>query len=78
MNPPNTTTTEMIDQLCRSRIAQLQGLYDGCMPGSMCALAHFYPYAFWLTLVSGVLLGLCAARAWQTHRHNQRERLKGK
>lgn len=67
MTSPNQTTNELITQLCQSREGALQGLPDGCMPGSMCAAAQLYPYAFFLVLLSGLLVGIAIARTWKSH-----------
>lgn len=74
MTAPNATTLDLITQLCASRAGQIQGLPDGCMPGSMCAAEHLYFYAFWLTMFTGVLLGIFGACAWQTHVGNRSQR----
>lgn len=68
MKPLNENAVELVRQLCLSREGQLQGLPSGCMPGSMCAAAHLYPYAFWLTVVTGFVLGVFATHTWQAYR----------
>lgn len=67
MTEPSSATLDLITQLCSSRAGELQGLPSGCMPGSMCAAEHLYPYAFWLTMTSGVLIGIALTKAWQAH-----------
>lgn len=68
---PSPTTLDLVTQLCRSREGEALGLPDGCMPGSMCAVAHLYPGVFFLILISGVLIGICGTLGWQTHVSNR-------
>lgn len=73
MIAPTPSQLELIHLLCLAREGESQGLPDGCMPGSMCAAAHLYPYAFWVTVVTGFLIGVFAVRAWQAYLKNKQE-----
>lgn len=72
MSGPGGATLDLITQLCNSRAGELQGLPSGCMPGSMCAASHLYAHAFWMMFGTGVFVGICAVRAYQTHMKNRK------
>lgn len=56
-HPTSPTEHQLIEQLCGAHESVSVGLPDGCMPGSMCALAHQHPYTASLFVTTGVLLG---------------------
>jgi hypothetical protein len=71
MNSPNEHTLDLINQLCLLREGELQHLPSGCMPGSLCAAAHVYTFAFLTALLFGILLGLVGANIYHSYKKDR-------
>lgn len=64
---------ESIDQICGARAGELQGLPDGCMPGSPCAVVHLYPYTALLLCIVGMTIGACLTHFFHTYAIHRRD-----